>query len=327
MFKTLMKPIKAIVILSAILSLTACSVFQPAPEKKAPLRIEFTDWWGDYTLIVAQKMGYFEKYGVEVESKYYPVFSKALPDLAAGQLDAGLFALGDALNVSRHAPLKVVTIYDNGGLNTIVSTSDINSVAEVKGKRIGVPLGNAYELVIAEMLRNASMSTGDVTLVNALPEEIPARVGVDLDAGFTYEPYLSEAIANGNTILYSSESVSGLFPDVIVFREQFTQERPEDVRAFLSAWFEAVEYRHNFPDEANKIIADYYGVAVKDILTNSDIQILSKTENLAMFSETNTLNLRPITATTELNGNFLIRIGTLTKLPLFDQFLDPSFLY
>ncbi|MEJ5223823.1 MAG: ABC transporter substrate-binding protein [Anaerolineales bacterium] len=305
--------------------LASCGAFQPTSASR-PLRVEFTQWWGDYTLIIAKEKGFFAKYGVDVEPVYYETFSDALPDLAAGDIDMGLFALGDALNVSRHTDLKVIAVYDNGGFNAVLAAPSIRSIGDLRGKSIGVQLGTTYELFVLDMLRISGLSTSDVNLVDVDPENIPARIGQDIAAGFAYEPYISEAMARGFRVIFSSEQVSGLNPDVIVMRSELAQQRPEDVRAFLRAWFEAVEYRKANDLETRQIIANYMGWNLEDVVSDPQIQLLTVEDNRVFFDLVPSGPYRPLRETAQSNGQFLIRIGTLTKLPNFDTFLDPSFL-
>ena len=111
-------------LLLVTLALSACGSPAPEPERP-PLRVEYSAWWGDYTLGVAQELGLFEKYGVKVEPVYYDVYSDLFPDMAAGKVDAGLFGMGEAITVSDTTNLKMVAIYDNGGVSTVVARSEI----------------------------------------------------------------------------------------------------------------------------------------------------------------------------------------------------------
>ena len=92
-------------LLLVTLFLSACGTVPPKPERP-PLVVEYSAWWGDYTLGVAQELGLFEKYGVKVEPVYYEIYSDSFPDMATGKIDAGLFAMGEALTVSDKTKLK-----------------------------------------------------------------------------------------------------------------------------------------------------------------------------------------------------------------------------
>ncbi len=319
-------PLRIIAALWILTLLASCSL---SPEQdideKEPLVVEFTAWWGDYTIIIAQEKGLFEKHGVKVEPVYYETFSLALPDLAAGQIDGGLFAIGDAINVARHADLRVVAVYDNGSFNTVVSVPEVGQIGDLAGKRVGVQVGTSYELLISEMLASAGLKMSDVILVNIDPEAVPSSLGKTIDAGFIYEPYTSVAVTGGNNLLLRSTEFIGLYPDVIVFRNSVVRERGEDIRAFLKAWFEAVEFRRQYPDEARQIIADYFNMTIEEISPDNTLEILGLEDNYEMFkSETN--SNRSIYRTARLNADFLIRMGVLSAQPDIETLLSPAYL-
>lgn len=294
-------------------------------EEKEPLVVEFTAWWGDYTIIIAQEKGLFEKHGVKVEPVYYETFSLALPDLAAGQIDGGLFAIGDAINVARHADLRVVAVYDNGSFNTVVSVPEVGQIGDLAGKRVGVQLGTSYELLVNEMLASAGLKMSDVILVNIDPEEVPSSLGKTIDAGFIYEPYTSDAVARGNNLLLRSTEFIGLYPDVIVFRNSVARERGEDVRAFLKAWFEAVEYRRQYPIESRQIIADYFNTSINEITPDDALEILNLEDNYEIFKPEASTK-RSIYHTARLNADFLVRLGVLSSQPDLEILITPAYL-
>jgi len=304
--------------------LTSCGIFQSARSDSAPLRVGFSEWWGDYTLIVAEELGYFEKYGVDVELVYYDIYSDSWADLATGDIDGGLFLLGDTLNISRHIDLKVVAVYDDGGFSAVVATPEIASIQELRGQNVGVPLGSIEALFVIEMLSAGGLNLSDVSVVAIDPEDVPASLGNDITAGYTYEPFISESVNNGNQIIYSSDEASGLLSDVITFRSEVANNRSEDIRNFLKAWFEAVNYRNQNLDLSRQIIASYLGLSIDDIEPDTQVNLATLEDNESYFGiDGSGQRLAEITLS---NGEFLIQIGTLSELPNFDEFLDPSFL-
>ncbi|GAB4489577.1 MAG: ABC transporter substrate-binding protein [Anaerolineales bacterium] len=319
-------PLRIIAALWIFTLLVSCSL-SPAQvnEENEPLLVEFTDWWGDYTIIIAQEKGMFEKNGVKVQPVYYENFSVALPDLASGQIDGGLLAIGDAINVAKHTDVRVVGVYDNGSFNTIVSVPEIGQVGGLKDKRVGVPVGTSYELLISEVLTSAGLKMSDVILVNIAPENVPASLGKTIDAGFIYEPYTSEAITRGNNLLVKSTEFIGLYPDVIVFRNAVVRERGDEIRGFLKAWFEAVEYRKQYPAESHQIIADYFNTSIDQITSDDALEILSLEDNYEIFKPEVTVK-RSIYRTARLNADFLVRMGVLSSQPNLEMLLTPAYL-
>ena len=297
--------------------LTACAIFQPTQAAKTPLRFEFTQWWGDYTLLVAKEKGFFEKYGVQVEPTYYEIFSDTYPDLAAGQIDGALIAVGDTINISRDTPMKVVAVNDDGGAGAV------SSILDLKGKFIGLLSGSQYELTVVEMLRTVNMDFGDVTIVSINPEDsLAALESGQVQAVSTWEPYMSEALASGYKMIYPKEQ-QHLFPDLIVFRKAVVDSRPEDIRAFLKAWFEAVEYRKQNPEETIQIAAKYTGLKVDDIKAAATPEIYTLEDNRNLFDIQKDGSIYSIAKTTT---DYLITNGTLTKQIDTLELLDPSYL-
>jgi NitT/TauT family transport system substrate-binding protein len=314
-------------LLLVTLALSACGSSAPEPERP-PLRVEYSAWWGDYTLGVAQELGLFEKYGVKVEPVYYDVYSDSFPDMAAGKVDAGLFGMGEAITVSDTTNLKMVAIYDNGGVSTVVARSEITDPADLEGQRIGVLLGTSYELYINEVLKLGGLTKSDVTMVNLSPEEVVAALQNDqIDAGYTWEPVTTDAINNGYKVVYTSETVGSLFiPDGIVFRASVVEERPEDVRAFLKAWFEAVEYRKNKPEEANQLIAKFLNVPADQVVPDEQLQIFTLTDTISLFEANADGSPGFALDVAMTTGDFLMQNAIISNVPAYGTFLDPSFL-
>lgn len=313
-------------ILIATLFLTSCSGTSASGLENPPLKLEYTLWEGDYTAIIAQEKGFFEKHGVEVELVYYETFSNALPDMAVNRIDIGLFGIGDMLSITRIADVKGIAVYDSGGTVSVVARRNIRNIADLRGKKIGVNIGTTGEMLVREMLSSASMSVSDVELVDVDPETVPDRLSNDdLAAGYVYAPYDAKAIAAGNKALYTLTSTQTLFPDVIVVREELTRERPEDIRAFLAAWFEAVDYRLANPDECNQIIAEKTGQSVENLVPDPNFQLFTRDDNLALFSQ-DVRNANTIYRAAKTNLDFLVMRGNLTLRPDLQTVLDPSFL-
>jgi len=315
-------------VIAAGLSLTACAPARPAKSNLPPLRVEFAEWWGDYTIIIAENQGLFEKHGVAVEILYYVDYSsKALPDFAANKLDAGLFGITDVLNIANATDLDVVAVYDDGGASAVVARPEVTSVADLKGKRIGVSIGTTYEMFVVEMLATAGLTSADVTLLDLEAGDGPAALAnKEVDAVFIWGSFAGEALAAGNHVVFSSKQLSNLYPDLITFRASVVEERPEDVRAFLNAWFEAVDFRQQHPEEARQIIEDYFKSTVVKVAPDDGLHLMTLADNQALYKHEKTGNLTPIYDAATTNAEFLLRIGVLDKMPKMEQLFNPSFL-
>lgn len=304
------------------LLLSACSAGSPV--SKTPLRVEYTSWWSDVTILVAKEKGFFEKYGVNVEPVYYENFPQVFTDLPEKKIDGGLLAIGDALVASQTLDLKVVAAYDDGGNNTVVALPEITSIADLKGKSIGTPLGTSYELFVIHMLESAGLTETDVQLVNMEPTEISDSLASNkIVAGYVWSPDM----APGNHVIFQKSDAPGLFPDVIVFRADVVNERPDDIRAFLKAWFEAVEYRQTHVEETRQIVSKYTGIPLDQILgADTEVKIFNLTDNENLFQAESYGGMFSLPEAAKLNVDFQIHAGSVTKPVDLNILIDGSFL-
>jgi NitT/TauT family transport system substrate-binding protein len=133
---------------------------------------------------------------------------------------------------------------------------------------------------------------------------------------------LSRAIAGGNKVIYPTK-YTRLFPDTIVFSQSVVDNRPDDVRAFLKAWFQAVEYRLQHQGETRDIAAKYLGVDAEDIQPDDNQRLYTVEDNKKLF---NINEENSIYAITNVTSDYLISIGTITQSTDPLELLDPSYL-
>lgn len=326
MKSNLLVKIVLLTFIAATLAACGAAVFQPKPRPLSPLRVEYTFWWGDYTLLVAQEKGFFAEEGIDVEPVYYEIYADAFSDLAAGQLDAAYLAVGDAMNINRHTPIKIIGLEDDGGYMPIVAKPEITSISDLKGKTVGTLTGTQYELLIIDMLASAGMNTADINIRNINPEEISdALVKNEIQAGFSWEPSTSQAIKEGAHILYPTNKTLRLFPDTIAFRQSVIDERPQDIRAYMRAMFKAVDYRLNNPEETRQIAAKYLGVPLAKVEADPNLKIFTYEDNIFMYSQPAT-EVNSIYYIAQKTANYLISSGTLAIMPEVKNILTPNFL-
>jgi NitT/TauT family transport system substrate-binding protein len=306
--------------------LPGCNSLIESANNQPALRVEWTIWEGDYTLIIAKEKGFFDKHGVNVEPTFYDDFYQALPDIAAEQIDGGLFAIGDVIAVNKLSEVIAVYAYDSGGSSSIVALPEYLSPSDLKGQSIGVTLGTSGEMIVINMLAEAGLSQDDVRLVNVNPEEVQDRLGVDIQAGYTWEPYTSQALNAGNNLLFISSQGSSYLPDMIVFRKEVADQRPQDIQSFISAWSEALEWRKQNPDETYQIISRVTGYPIEDITSNEELNLFSVSDNRQLFSEYPGTDLSSIYYIAQLNLDFMIRNGDMTKPIHLKNIFDSSYL-
>jgi NitT/TauT family transport system substrate-binding protein len=316
-----------LVVTLLLLLLTACTSAAATLEPQhPPLKVEWTLWPGDYPIAIAKEKGFFEKHGVQVEPVLYETYSETVADLAAGKTDGGIMLISDLLPIAAKAEIKAVLLTDySAGADQVIAPKEIVTPADLKGKSLGVKLGTFGEMFVLRMLEMHHLTPGDVKLVDIDGEAVLEVMPGQIQAGHTWEPYTTQALEKDYHVIFSSAETPGLLPDFIVFRGAVVKERPEDVRAFVAAWLEAIAYWQANPEESNAIIAKYAGLKPEEISTEG-VKILNLEDNLAAFANRSKTDPTSLDYATQLSLDLLIRNGSITTPPNLDQILDSSFL-
>ncbi|MBU1566136.1 MAG: ABC transporter substrate-binding protein, partial [Proteobacteria bacterium] len=263
-------------------------------------------------------------HGVRVKPVLYTTYTNIFSDYAAGVLDGCFGGLYELLKINTGG-MKVVLITDTSdGAEGLVAQSSIQNPGDLAGKRIGIQGGlTGSEYVVNTMLRRHGLTRADVTFVHVEPEAVLEQMPDKIQAGYTWDPFLTRAVENGYRILFTTADTTGMVPDVMAFQGRLTQERPEDVRSFLRAWFEAVEFWREHPKEAAISIARVTGLKVEDI-TLQGCRLFSLADNHKAFNR----NIGP--ASLYHVGlqqiDFIMGMGDAIAAPDLAKALDGSFL-
>lgn len=247
-------------------------------------------WAGYGHAIIADDRGFFKDSGVPVNLKVVKEYPDMITIFLDGEYDGFFGVYSDVILLSNQgAPLKVVYVvdYSNGG-DVIISKPQIRAVADLKGKTIAIEEYNSFShLFLFDLLTRNGLTESDVTLV-----EIPAHQVLDaldsgiIDAGHTWEPTQSEALAKGYRLLATSADTPGIITDVLAFKKSVVEKRPDDIKKIILAMDRALEYRDTAPLRSYKIMSDATGVlpsSLKKSIQGSSFPDLN--ENKEAFTE------------------------------------------
>lgn len=226
-----------------------------------PLKIGYSDWPGWVAWEVAVQKGWFKDAGVDVDFEWFE-YVPSMEAFGAGKLDAVCMTNGDALVTgATGAPSKAILINDySNGNDMIVAKPGIESVKDLKGKKIGVEIGFVDHLLVLKALEANDLKESDVELVNVPTGETPkALASGDVDAIAAWQPNSGQALkaVPGSKAIYTSKDVPGLIYDVLAVSPSSLSERADDWKKVAQVWYKIVDY-FNDPktrDDAVKIMA------------------------------------------------------------------------
>ena len=145
-----------------------------APSFANPLVIGYSDWPGWVAWEVAVEKQWFAEAGLEVEFEWFD-YAASMEAFAAGQLDAVTMTNGDTLvtgSTGAQGVMILVGDYSNGN-DMVVAAPGIQSVGDLKGRRVGVEIGFVGHLLLLDALESAGLTEADVELVNIPTNEAP----------------------------------------------------------------------------------------------------------------------------------------------------------
>ena len=300
------------IVLAGAVALSACgssSSDTPAAAKASiPAKPEpgtfvlATQPWIGYGIYdtVAQQQGIFAREGLKVRTVNFTSDKDANAAIAAGRVDAMNVGISQALQFAEAGlPIKIVMLEDTSTTaDGIVAQSSIHSIADLKGKKVGVEVGSVTDMEVAYALQQAGLKQTDVEKVDVPPLSIGAAVlSGAVDAGVMSEPLISESKAQGLRLIWTAGEAPGLVGDALVVREDVMDKRPGQVAAMIRAWQEGLDWYHAHPAAAKTAIA-------KDLGT-PPAELASAFDGLGFFSVAQSRE--------QLNGKFLPTLGHIIE--------------
>lgn len=242
-----------------LLSLTG-----PALAENAKVKLGVQPWLGYGPWWIAEKNGYFDKRGLDVNVINFTWDQDMGAALAAGQLDVIAAATNFVISMRNQGlDLQGFILLDASfEADAILAPSSIKSIKDLKGKSIAYEYGATSDLLLNYALRENGMSKADIKPVPmAAADAGLALISGRVDIAVTYEPYISAALREGKDFkrLYTSAERPGLISDLAVAERNYIEKNPNIIKALILAWDDAVTYLNNHPAEGGKIIADAVG--------------------------------------------------------------------
>src|SRR5439155_1253979 len=239
-----------------------------SPAAAETIKIAHSTWVGYGPLYIARDRGFFKNHGVEVELTVMEDPKLRFTALRAGQINVIASTVDTALlYLKKPDDFKyVAAIDDSNGGDGIVATRDIQSIKDLKGKKVAVNEGSVSQFYLNVLLAKAGLKESDLQTVNMTAADAgSAFVAKKVDAAVTWEPWLSRGKASEHGhLLTDSSKTPGLITDVFIVPKQFVATHKKELKGIVAAWNEAVAYQRAHPDEANQIMAKGVGGWLKD---------------------------------------------------------------
>ncbi|AKK28507.1 ABC transporter substrate-binding protein [Mycobacterium sp. EPa45] len=192
----------------------------------------------------------------------------------AKELDFG--ALGSSpvargLSAPLNIPYSVAFVLDVAGDNEALvarNGSNINSIADLKGKRVATPFASTAHYSLLAALAQNGLSPSDVQLIDLQPQAILAAwERGDIEAAYTWLPTLDQLRRTGRDLITSRQLAKDGKPtlDLGVVSNQFAKDHPEVVDVWRKQEARALTVIHSDPAAAANAIAGEIGLPPADV--------------------------------------------------------------
>lgn len=229
--------------------------------------------------------------------------------LFAGSIDIGYIGPVPATsaNVKSNGDVKVLAGATQGGAVLIKrKDSGIEEIADLAGKTVAIPqIGNTQHLCLLDLLEEKGLRPvsegGDVTITAVANADVANMMERgDIDAAFVPEPWGATLLGQGAELLldYDEVYMNGEYDvAVVVVRNEFMEEHPEIVDAFMAeheaATLKITEDKENALKTMNTELENATGKALSEEILNAAFERIG--------------------ISTKLNKDALIRFGEISK--------------
>jgi NitT/TauT family transport system substrate-binding protein len=206
------------------------------------------------------------KYNLDIQERIFPKGIDIIPAIIAGEIDVAASAVDGAIAArASNVPIVIVAGFAKGGAR-IVGRPDMkwSSVADLKGKKVGVARGGAQELVLlAELgIHNLTFSDKpgkDVQLVYMAYADLnQALMAKNIDAMCQSEPQSSQAIRKGFGVEINKPYDTPIGEPVrtLIMTEAMYNQKRDVAERFMKCFVEATKYFIDNPDAAERYVRE-----------------------------------------------------------------------
>ena len=284
---------------------TAAPAKEAAAPKPSTLHITYVKAPLNIPSIIEKKQQLFDKeFGKDNIKIEYPEINsgaKQTEALAAGSLEF-LNALGGTsaiLAAANGVDVKVIGVYSRApkAFTILAMSPDIQSAADLKGKKVAGPKGTILHQVLLSALEQKGLSANDVSFANMdLPQAVSALVAGHVDAALVAGPAVLKATESGAHIIATGDGlVDGII--VIATSDKFLKTQPDLVKRFLAVHNSSLKVLKENQAEAYRLTAEETGLTLDQVqamagwydfdptIRPADITELEKTQDFLIASK------------------------------------------
>lgn len=252
-----------------VTGLTAASCSRPAPELSLPV----SNWPGYEYFYLADQKGLTTAQGLNVRIAEFPDPQAIVHAFLRGDLQVAQLTTVEAVDICGRAPdrcpVVVLVLDESRGGDQVAVRPGIASLAELRGRRVGLTLSTLGPYVLSRALEREGLTLDDVQVRNIPLEGMgDALAKGAVDAVAFFPPYSELAYRNGVARkLFDSAAIPGEIFDVLVVSPEFYATQGALLARLLRAWQAAHDLAKAEPAMARALMARREGLTPDEFRT------------------------------------------------------------
>src|SRR6188768_565780 len=211
-------------------------------------------------------------------------------DVAVQTADAFPLYTGPA-DINQYKPKAFMQVDWSRGGDAIIVKRGINSVNDLKGKKIAVAVPSPAQTLLMTALEAANLKYSDVQVIKTTDNLKAAQLfrSADVDAAVVWSPddILATNDVPGSKILLTTKDQSHVIADIFFAKESYLNSHRDMINGFYQGWMKAVAEINADPskkEKAGKYLAELNGLGVEDAKGMMDVVYwTSHGDNLNFF--------------------------------------------
>jgi NitT/TauT family transport system substrate-binding protein len=229
------------------------------------IKLAYSDWPGYTVMEIAKQKGWFKDAGLDVELDWFE-YLPSIDAYSAGKVDGVMVVATDAMVTGANGwKSKIIALVDfSEGSDMIVGVPGINSIKDLKGKKIGIEVTLVEHMLLLQALKDNGMTQDDVDLINTPTDKTPQTLASGkVSAIGAWYPISGQALKQvaGSKKLYTSAQAKGLIYDVIAVNPTSFAKHKDEWTKISAIFYKCVDYLKDpkTADDAIKIMSAKVG--------------------------------------------------------------------
>lgn len=205
-----------------------------------------------FPIAVAKEKGFFEQEGVSVTiNKFYSANERDAAFQSRNLDGTILDYTGAAIQRAGGIDLKLTSQCNGSFVLVAAKESEINSVYDLKGKRLAVSRNTVIDFCTDWVLQEANIALSDVNKVeiNKIPLRLEMLRNGRIDATMLPDPFVTIALEGGNRKVIDIKDMD-LRVTGIVFHDDVIAEKEAAIKSFYRAYNLAIELINTQPSSS-----------------------------------------------------------------------------